>query len=66
MRTAKPCESVAGSAERIATYRRRVERGEQLFHPSDAKTIVPPAGNGEANKAKEPQIQEIDLSKLVA
>ena len=32
--------SVAGSAERIAVYRRRVEDGEQLFHPHDCRLIA--------------------------
>jgi hypothetical protein len=32
--------SVAGSWERIEVYRRRVERGEQLFHEQDCKLIA--------------------------
>jgi hypothetical protein len=62
----QPCKYPAGSPERIAAYRQRFERGEQLFHPSDAKTIVPPAGNGKAAQPQEIGLREIDLSKLVA
>jgi hypothetical protein len=62
----KPCVHPTGSAGRIATYRARFERGEQLFHEGDAKTTVAPDGNGQASKPKEISLQEIDLSKLVA
>ena len=65
-RTAKPCKYPAGSHERIESYRQRVERGEQLFHQSDAKTTVAPDGNGQAAKPKEIGLREIDLGKLVA
>jgi hypothetical protein len=62
----KPCKHPTGSAARVATYRSRFERGEQLFHPSDAKTTVAPDGNGQAAKPKEIGLREIDLGKLVA
>ena len=32
--------TIAGSAERIAVYRQRVERGEQIFHELDCKLIA--------------------------
>jgi hypothetical protein len=32
--------SIAGSQERIAVYRQRVERGEQIFHELDCKTLL--------------------------
>lgn len=32
--------SIAGSAERLAVYRQRAERGEQLFHEQDCKTLL--------------------------
>jgi hypothetical protein len=32
--------SIAGSAERIAVYRERAERGEAIFHPLDCKLIA--------------------------
>jgi hypothetical protein len=31
--------TIAGSAERIAVYRQRAERGEAIFHPLDCKTV---------------------------
>jgi hypothetical protein len=31
--------TIAGSAERIAVYRQRAERGEAVFHPLDCKLI---------------------------
>jgi hypothetical protein len=31
--------TIAGSAERIAVYRQRAERGESIFHPHDCKLI---------------------------
>jgi hypothetical protein len=38
------CGAPAGSLERIAAYRARVERGEHLYHPSDSKAVVGPIG----------------------
>ncbi len=38
------CGYPAGSMERIAAYRKRVERGEHLYHPSDSKAIIGPLG----------------------
>jgi hypothetical protein len=38
------CGHPAGSMERIAAYRKRVERGEALYHPSDSKAVVGPIG----------------------
>lgn len=37
-----PCTYPAGSRERVEAYRLRVERGERVFHDSDAKTIIRP------------------------
>ncbi len=31
--------TIAGSAERLAVYRQRAERGESIFHPLDCKLI---------------------------
>jgi hypothetical protein len=31
--------TIAGSAERIAVYRQRAERGEAIFHPLDCELI---------------------------
>jgi hypothetical protein len=62
----KPCKHPTGSAARVATYRSRFERGEQLFHPRDVKSIVPPAGNGPQRPPGEPGVREISLSQLIA
>lgn len=41
------CGSVAGSPERIETYRKRVEAGERLFHPNDNRELMPQRRRGE-------------------
>lgn len=33
----RPCKAAPGSEGRLATYRRRLERGEELYHAEDAK-----------------------------
>lgn len=38
--TSEPCPFPAGSVERIATYRRRIELGQPIFHPGDFKAVV--------------------------
>jgi hypothetical protein len=44
------CGAPAGSLERIAAYRKRVERGEHLHHPSDSKAIIGPLVGGERDE----------------
>jgi hypothetical protein len=36
-----PCWHQAGTAGRIETYRKRVERGEPIFHPHDSTEVMP-------------------------
>ena len=59
----QPCKYPAGSLERLETYRMRFERGEVIFHPRDNWEVqcVSLAG-----RPKEPGIQEINLSQLLA
>jgi len=42
---AEPCVHPVGSAERIATYSARAERGELLHHPGDSREVVEPPDN---------------------
>lgn len=35
------CWHQAGTAGRIETYRKRVERGESIFHPHDSTEVKP-------------------------
>ena len=35
-----PCPHPVGSPERVETYRRRVELGQHLYHPSDSRVIL--------------------------
>jgi hypothetical protein len=44
------CGYPAGSMERIAAYRKRVERGEAIFHPQDSKAIIGPLVGGERDE----------------
>lgn len=39
-RPTKPCRAVAGSIERIDTYRARFERGEALFDKRDNPEVI--------------------------
>ena len=59
----QPCKAMAGTPERIATYRARVERGEAIFHPSDNWEVQVVSL---AFKPKESAIREISLGDLVA
>lgn len=34
------CPHPVGSPERVETYRRRVELGQHLYHPSDSRVIL--------------------------
>jgi hypothetical protein len=36
----EPTETPRGSKERIAVYRQRYDRGEELFHPDDSRSGV--------------------------
>ena len=41
------CGYPAGSMERIAAYRKRVEQGEAIFHPQDSIAIIGPVSGVE-------------------
>ena len=41
-----PTDTPAGSWARVEVYSQRYLRGEELFHPGDANTIVAPHGVG--------------------
>ena len=51
----EPTHFPAGSFGRIEAYRQRFERGEHLWHPLDARTIVPPS-DGRAIQQSTPAI----------
>jgi len=37
---AQPCDAPIGSAERVACYAARAERGEALHHPDDSRAVA--------------------------
>ena len=42
---AQPTETLVGSVERIAVYRRRVELGQNIWHPEDSVAQMQPEVN---------------------
>ena len=36
----QPCEHAAGSLERLLTYRKRVEAGQEIFNPADKQAVA--------------------------
>jgi len=45
-----PTQHSIGSAERVACYAARAERGEALHHPEDSRVVVEPPDNRRGNR----------------
>ena len=57
----RPTQSVIGSIERIEEYRRRVEAGEELYHPADCTCVVASRLNPPAERMGSPRIVDMQL-----
>lgn len=61
-----PCPFPAGSPEKIAFMRWRVESGEDLYHPLDLRRLVKPPRTSPVDQgARESGIRVIDVASLI-
>lgn len=59
----QPCKAIAGSAERVATYAARYERGERLFHAGDNRQVL---WQSSQSGPKQAGIRQVSLSDWTA